>query len=183
MARTGQMTDNVLELAFEEFKAIYPKRKGSNPWVPAQRTFEKAVKKTAPQTIIDAARVYAAEQRELGNVNTPYVCQAVTWLNQQRWKDYQGKALPTKALTWIANIDPRWRSMAGRYYAEKGKLPPHVAGLGGQGWRFPSEWLVQEYQGAGGVSPSSPKNNISAVRDQSFLSRNESDAQEVPFDG
>lgn len=140
------MAESIVEQAFAEFKSVYPKRKGANPWVPAQRSFEKAVKKTQPQTIIDGARVYAAEQRDLGNAGTPFVCQAVTWLNQQRWKDYQRRALPVKALTWIAMIDPRWRAMAGRYYAERGNLPPHVAGLGGQGWRFPSEWISDAFE-------------------------------------
>lgn len=177
------MAESIVEQAFAEFKAVYPKRKGANPWVPAQRSFEKAVKKTNPQTIIDAARVYAAEQRELGNVGTPFVCQAVTWLNQQRWKDYQRKALPVKALTWIAMIDPRWRAMAGRYYAERGNLPPHVAGLGGQGWRFPTEWLDQKYQGPGGFAQRSGPEAQAIAVGQSFLIRNDPDAQEVPFDG
>jgi hypothetical protein len=143
------MDYNAAYEAFQEFKDVYPKRRGANPWVPAQRSFEKAVKKTLPSTIIDGARVYAAEQRELGNVGTPYVCQAVTWLNQQRWKDYQRKQGLTKALTWIAMDDPRWRVCAGRYYAERGVLPPHTPGLGGQGWRFPSEWLGEKKEAGG----------------------------------
>ncbi len=126
--------------AFERFRGAYPKRLGSNPWQVAKKSFEKALKEATVETLLDAIRVYAAEQRTLGHINTPYVCQASTWLNQKRWKDYRRSALVME-LTWIPMHDPRWREMAGRYYAEKGLLPPHVPGLGGQGWRFPSDWL------------------------------------------
>lgn len=177
------MSDNADQSAFQEFRSVYPKRKGANPWVPAEKSFDKAVKRTQPQTIIDAAKVYAAEQASLGHIGTPYVCQAVTWLNQQRWKDYASKALPTRSLTWIPMNDPRWRAMAGRYYAEKGTLPPHVSGLNGQGWRFPTEWLVQKYQGPGGLGYRSGAEASQVDIRQSFHSRNDPDAQEVPFDG
>jgi hypothetical protein len=172
--------------AFEQFRSVYPKRKGSNPWVPAQRSFEKAVKRTPPDTIINAARIYASEQRDLGHLNTPYVCQAVTWLNQQRWKDYETRMAPTKAMVWVPMGDPRWRKMAGRYYAERGVLPPHVAGLNGQGWRFPAEWL-DEKGGGDFAQPSAPATKIAPVpsTEQTFPSRNgrSVQAQNSLFDG
>ncbi len=158
------MSDNSTEEAFALFKSVYPKRRGANPWVPAQKSFEKAVKKTASTTIIDGARVYAAEQRDLGNVNTPYVCQAVTWLNQQRWKDYQRKLSVTKALVWIAMDDPRWRQCAAQWFILKGVLPPHTPGLGGQGWRFPSEWLGEKKEAGGQTTqPTSARADLFAT--------------------
>lgn len=142
-----------IEGMFAQFKAAYPKRRGSNPSMPALKSFTKAVKRTDPRTIIDAARVYAAEQRSLGKENTEYVAQMSTWLNQERWRDYQKNGSPTKAMTWITMDDPRWRRMAGMYYAEKGTLPPHVSGLGGQGWRFPTAWITEEFGGGLFASP------------------------------
>jgi hypothetical protein len=37
--------------------------------------------------IIAGAKAYA--EAEGSNVGTPYIAQAVTWLNQRRWEDYK----------------------------------------------------------------------------------------------
>ena len=74
---------------FEAFWANYPKRLGSNPRMPAEKKFATACSKGAdPGHIVSSARKYADESREQGLLNTPYICMAQTWLNQQRWLDY-----------------------------------------------------------------------------------------------
>lgn len=74
---------------FDEFWSKYPKREGANPKEPARKKFLAAVKSGAdPTAIIRGAEAYATEQQQLGKVGTTYVAQAVTWLNQQRWRDY-----------------------------------------------------------------------------------------------
>jgi hypothetical protein len=79
-------------LEFEEFWKAYPRRQGANPKHPARKKFEAFVKSgISAETIISAAKSYAADERKLNHVGTPYVAQAVTWLNQQRFEDYQPK--------------------------------------------------------------------------------------------
>jgi hypothetical protein len=74
---------------FENFWRVYPRRDGANPKAPARKKFFAVVKSgTDPAGIISAASRYSAEAKAKQQVGTPYVAQAVTWLNQQRWEDY-----------------------------------------------------------------------------------------------
>ena len=73
--------------AFLEFWKEYPKRKGSNPKEDAKKKFLKICEKTDPQEIIAGAKKYAVQEKRNGNLKTPYIAQAITWLNQTRWKD------------------------------------------------------------------------------------------------
>jgi hypothetical protein len=78
---------------FEDFWSAYPKRDGANPKEAAKKKFIAAVKSGADaDAIIAGARGYAEELRRTNKLNTSYVAQAVTWLHQQRWPDYQAKA-------------------------------------------------------------------------------------------
>jgi hypothetical protein len=71
---------------FEEFKQAYPKRKGANPWKPAQALFERAILAgTSADQIIAAAKSGVGYDRE--KVGTEYIPQAVKWLRDQRWQD------------------------------------------------------------------------------------------------
>jgi hypothetical protein len=75
------------EKEFEEFWEVYPKRLGPNPKAPARKSFLRFCKSGVdPALIIAGARACAAKERD--KVGTPYIPQAVTWLNQQRWDDY-----------------------------------------------------------------------------------------------
>lgn len=75
---------------FEKFWSAYPKRKGANPKTPAEKKFAAAVKSGVEATVlIDSAKRYAAQMQSDGQIGTPYVAQAITWLSQSRWKDYQ----------------------------------------------------------------------------------------------
>jgi hypothetical protein len=80
---------------FQEFWKAYPKRDGANPKEPARKKFVAAVKSgTEASAIITGAKRYAQEIRSKQQERTPYVAQAMTWLNQQRWGDYQPNAPP-----------------------------------------------------------------------------------------
>jgi hypothetical protein len=76
--------------AFEEFWATYPKRDGANPKKPAADKLTRILKSgVPPAAILTGAKRYRAECVEKNIVGTPYVAQAITWLNQERWGDYQ----------------------------------------------------------------------------------------------
>jgi hypothetical protein len=75
---------------FEKFWKAYPKRLGTNPKAPAKKKFQAAVKAGTPAVqIIGAAQAYADEQRKLEKTGTEFIAQAVTWLFQRRYEDYQ----------------------------------------------------------------------------------------------
>lgn len=104
-------TRTAKNLEFEEFWKAYPKRQGANPKHPARKKFEALVKNgLSSEVLISAARKYADGEAALGHIGTPYVAQAVTWLNQQRFEDYQ---LSSEDLARQLSID---RDMAGRGY-------------------------------------------------------------------
>ena len=78
-----------MALTFSDFWASYPSRKGTKAKAMAEKRFNMAVKKGAdPAYIVSSAKKYRDEAKEEGNIDTPFVCLASTWLNQQRWLDY-----------------------------------------------------------------------------------------------
>lgn len=78
------------ESRFDEFWKAYPRRRGSNPKTPAKQKFDKLTSNgTEAGQIILGATNYAAELRRDGKDRTQFVAQAVTWLNQSRFNDYQ----------------------------------------------------------------------------------------------
>lgn len=84
-----------MEDKFEHFWTLYPRRLGDNPKRPAKLKFEALVKKGInPEKIIDAAEVYRLKMQSERKFDTPYVAQAVTWLNQHRFEDHTGKSAP-----------------------------------------------------------------------------------------
>lgn len=77
------------ESPFEEFWKAYPKREGSNPKQPARKKYLGALRAGAEASeILAAVKRFAEEERKSEHIGTPYVPQALTWLNQQRWGDY-----------------------------------------------------------------------------------------------
>ena len=75
---------------FDEFWSIYPSRRShSNPKKPARAKFEAALKRGAVAAdIIRGAENYAAYVEREGT-DPKYVAQAQTWINQERWTQYQ----------------------------------------------------------------------------------------------
>jgi hypothetical protein len=73
---------------FEEFWKEYPKRKGDNPKSPARKAFEAAVRQGAdPDAIISGVR--RAKARNTDKIGTEFIPQAIKWLRDRRWEDYQ----------------------------------------------------------------------------------------------
>lgn len=70
---------------FESFWQAYPRRAGSNPKKTATIAYLKARKIAPHAEIMAGLERYTASLTD--QINTPYVAQAVTWLNQERWTD------------------------------------------------------------------------------------------------
>jgi len=74
------------EEAFEVFWKVKPKREGPNPKKDAKLKFVRLVAKGHdPQTIISAAKAWAVADDKA----TRFVPMAITWLNQERFSEYQ----------------------------------------------------------------------------------------------
>jgi len=92
--------DSMVDLAFEDFWKAYPSRSpASNPRKPALEKFRAKVKSGTPaEDIIRGAEGFAAavEQRRAREGDAfdavTAVCQAVTFINQERWEQYAGAA-------------------------------------------------------------------------------------------
>src|ERR1700690_4223141 len=102
-----------MALTFSDFWLCYPKRKGSNPKVLARTKWDRALRLGAePERIINSARAYRDELTADGKVGTEFVCQASTWLNQQRWEDYKedpgSKVREAKMNSFMANKGWIW---------------------------------------------------------------------------
>ncbi len=80
---------------FDRFFSTYPTRRPhSNPQKPARQKFEAAVKDGVDhEEIIRGAKNYARCVAAEGT-DPKYVPQAVTWLNQERWPEYQEPPAP-----------------------------------------------------------------------------------------
>ncbi len=75
---------------FDGFWRIYPSRHPHpNPKKPACQKFEAALKRGVPASdIIRGAENYAVYV-EQEKTNPRFITQAKTWLNQERWAEYQ----------------------------------------------------------------------------------------------
>ncbi len=86
-----------LSVDFEIFWEAYPRRAGSNPKKPAMEKYLKIVAKGEPiESILLGAKAYAESLRSEGKESTQFVAQAVTWLNQERWRDKNSTGRPTR---------------------------------------------------------------------------------------
>lgn len=74
-----------IQESFDEFWTAYPKRKGANPKRPAKQKWEKAIQKIHPQELLALTIRFALRMEAEETIGTPFVPQATTWLNQERW--------------------------------------------------------------------------------------------------
>jgi len=83
--------------AMADFWRAYPSRAPHpNPRKPAQRSFEAALKRGADRAaIVRGAENYSRYVDE-HVADRRHVAQAVTWLNQERWKDHQQPPEPVR---------------------------------------------------------------------------------------
>jgi hypothetical protein len=76
----------VIDLGFERFKAAFPKRDGANPWTPAKKAWDKAIREGArPAEIIAGAEHYAIVVAKIDDRQK--ICRASTFLNEKRGPD------------------------------------------------------------------------------------------------
>jgi hypothetical protein len=80
---------------FEEFWTAYPKRVAKGA---ARKAWDKAVKKTDPETIIKAAQRYADDRSR----EEKFTAHPATWLNQERWGD--------ESITDSSSSTPFWEA-------------------------------------------------------------------------
>ena len=79
---------------FEEFWKEYPKRKGDNPKAPARKLFDALVRQGVdPDAIISGVR--RAKAKNADKIGTEFIPQAIKWLRDRRWEDYQDDPEPT----------------------------------------------------------------------------------------
>ena len=126
-----------LPAGFEEFWKVYPRRVEKQA---AIRMYNRAIKKTTPATILTVARRYANERagKEMSFIKHP-----ATWLNSERWEDYQPMAseAPTAAEAptgFYANFTSRELEAWEEYgKATRGRGYPRDKN---GGWYFPTRW-------------------------------------------
>jgi hypothetical protein len=87
------------EIFEEKFWKLYPKRDGSNPKAPAAKKYLALMRSGEdPEAIERGLRSYADKLKSTGQVGTPFVMQAITWLNRRCWEDYAQQNLPLLTL-------------------------------------------------------------------------------------
>jgi hypothetical protein len=85
-------------LEFIEFKSIYPKRTGGQPWSRALKAIQARLRQGATwEQIMDGARRYASFMHATGKDHTEFVMQAATFCGpdkryEERWEPPLGKA-------------------------------------------------------------------------------------------
>ena len=93
--------------SFEAFWDAYPHRDGKRGKKPSAAKFERVIAAgVSAQTVIDAAKRYAADKR----VRDGFAKDPITWLNQAGWEDEIASS-PAKAASPTRN--EFWRKVAG----------------------------------------------------------------------
>lgn len=133
-----------LESPFLEFRAAYPKRKGSDPNEPAKKAFEKAVKSGIdPPSIIAAARKYSASS----DLPDPkFIPMAASWLNKRYFEQYlvdQNEAARIAAAYQAMPHTPEF--LAWKAYAKDAGRPfltkqLEQSELEGRAYKFETRW-------------------------------------------
>lgn len=85
------------EEQFNVFWDVYPNKKGKGH---ARKAFNKALKLTNLETILDALDLYKAHKPDWQKY-----CHPSTWLNQERWDDEWGTEPPTALEAFSKTID------------------------------------------------------------------------------
>lgn len=122
---------------FDRFWKAYPRKTGK---APARKKWDAACKQVDPEKIILAARAYAAERQgdcARNPANERFTQEAKTWLNQQRWEDFDGAGA---AETYTSDD---WRA-ACRWWKKHGEWSDDLGGEpGSDDCRVPPEILEE----------------------------------------
>ena len=143
--RRKRSSDDAL---FDEFWAAYPKRQGSNPKSPALKSWKKAmISGGDPSKIILAIKSGIGYDKS--QVGTPYIPQAVKWLNDRRWEDdgptpvVNGqKAIENGGLVWVKAESPEWKAWEAHHLKTEGIHPVchYSKERKEEGWWFKTRW-------------------------------------------
>ncbi len=79
---------------FLDFKGVYPKRLGGQRWQEAEKKWQK-LDPAARQVVLDGVDGYVAHLKDRGKLNSEWVLQAATFLNQKAYLEFLDQ--PTKA--------------------------------------------------------------------------------------
>ena len=72
---------NIIDVQFEEFWELYPKKVGRKP---ARNKYKYALKETTQDNLITSLKAYIKSKK---NEPSTYLLNPATWLNQERWND------------------------------------------------------------------------------------------------
>ena len=127
---------------FADFWSAYPRRKGSKAIAEAEKRFNLAIKKGAdPKHIVSSARRFYDEAKEQGNIDTPFIPLASTWLNQRRWLDYAIVDEVAEAAKppqfFVSRFSPEW-DLWQTYLRSHGSPTGSPVSPRDNGWWFPS---------------------------------------------
>lgn len=129
---------------FERFWSAYPVRAGTRGKKEAWRSFQRLIDNGVDaEVIIRTAGVYAEEERKLRHINTPYIKQAATWLNQYCWEDYSDKSGTAADTTFpVFEGTEQWNAWveAGHNPSLKTDIRDPTTGRRRDGWKFKTEW-------------------------------------------
>ena len=99
-----ELTDSVAAPSFDDFWRTFPSRRPHpNPKRPARLKFDAAVKRGVPAADIIRGAVNFAKYVARERTEPKFIVQAVTWLSQERWTEYQAEPEPANptAVGWL----------------------------------------------------------------------------------
>lgn len=142
---------SAIDEAFGDFWSAYPKREGANPRKPAFDKFRRLQRDGVHSAdMIAAAKRYRAE---MAGKDAKFIAQTVTWLNQERWLDYQAPAVlttmhpivPPDGMEWVKFNSARWDDEQAER-RRQGMVPKYAIknSSGEEGNYFPAAKLREE---------------------------------------
>ncbi len=133
---TEILSGNKVLDGFDQFWSVYPRRVAK---LAAMRMYKRALKLTTVETILWAAKQYAAERT---GMDSRFTAHPATWLHAGRWEDY-GSPNQTSAATSI--VGKFYAGFCSREYEAWNDFLRRTTGKGvpptrSGGWWFDSRW-------------------------------------------
>jgi len=131
---------------FKRFWEVFPSRgTAANPRKPAADKFARLLKSgVSADEIIAGAQRYDEVERKAGRAGTDKIAQAITWLNQERWRDYAALAAPAIEVWTFRPGSQEWTAWKAYHDGPGGNRfveseMRKAEDMGGS-WTFPSRW-------------------------------------------